>query len=64
MSATSAQLSSMAATLDDLVRRLGAIADAYEAAHREDLMHEVHEVERMLTAGLRRLNRLAATPGA
>ena len=64
MSATSAELSSIAATVEDLNGRLGAIASVYDAAHRDDLVGELHEVERSLRAALRRLQRLAATDGA
>ena len=53
----------MAATVDDLTVRLGPIADAYEAAHRDDLVAEVHEVERVLDSARRRLRRLAAADG-
>jgi hypothetical protein len=64
MSATSAELSSMAATIEELIRRLTPIADAYTAAHRDDLVTDVQEVERALNGAFRRLNRLATTPGA
>jgi hypothetical protein len=64
MSTTSAELSSMAATLEELIRRLTPISDAYQAAHREDLVGDVQVVERALTGAFRRLNRLATTPGA
>jgi hypothetical protein len=50
----------MAATVDDLTGRLGPIADAFEAAHRDDLVAEVHEVERALDSARRRLLRLVA----
>ncbi len=64
MSATSADLSSMAATIEELTARLGPIADTYAAAHRDDLVAEAHEIERLLGGALRRMHRLAATPGA
>lgn len=64
MSTTSAELSSMAATVDELTHRLGPIADVYQASHRDDLVSEVLEVERALTGALRRLNRLASSAGA
>jgi len=64
MSATSAELSSLAATVEELVRRLDTLAEAYDAARRDDLVSEVHEVERNLTAALRRLARLSTAPGA
>jgi len=64
MSTTSAELSSMAASVEELTRRLGPIADLYDRSHREDLVSEVHEVERALNGALRRLNRLVASPGS
>jgi hypothetical protein len=64
MSAASAELTSMATTVSDLVARLGPIGDAYLAGHREDLASEVHEAERALNAAVRRLTRLAGMPGA
>jgi hypothetical protein len=64
MSSTSAELWSMASTVEELTTRLAAVADAYAAARRDDLVSEVHEVERALRAAGRRLNRLAASKGA
>lgn len=64
MSTTSAEISSMAATVEELTRRLGPIADTYGRSHRDDLVSEVHEVERTLNGALRRLNRLATAQGA
>ena len=63
MSSPSADLSSMAATLEELTRRLGPIADQYQAEQRDDLVSELQEVERVLGGALRRLTRLAATVG-
>jgi len=60
MTPSAADLSSMAATVDDLTVRLGPIADAFEAAQRDDLVAEVHEVERALDSARRRLLRLVA----
>ena len=54
----------MATTVEELTARLRAVAVAYEASRRDDLVSEVHEVERALTTAIRRLNRLAATQGA
>lgn len=64
MSTTSAEISSMAASVEELTRRLGPIAETYDRSHREDLVSEVHEVERALNGALRRLNRLATADGA
>jgi len=63
MSSPSADLSSMAATLEELTRRLGPIADRYQSEQRDDLVSELQEVERVLGGALRRLNRLAAAMG-
>jgi len=60
MTPSAADLFSMAATVDDLTVRLGPIADAFEAAQRDDLVAEVHEVERALDSARRRLLRLVA----
>ena len=59
-----AELSSMGATVEELTRRLQAIAASYDEARRDDLVAEVHEVERALEAARRRLSRLATTEGA
>ena len=64
MTPTAADLSSMAATVDDLTVRLGSIAGTYEAAHRDDLVSEVQEIERALDSAQRRLRRLMAADGA
>jgi hypothetical protein len=64
MTPTAADLSSMAATVDDLAVRLGSIAATYEAAHRDDLVAEVQEIERALDSAQRRLRRLIAADGA
>jgi hypothetical protein len=60
MTPLGAELSSMGATVEDLARRLRAIADSYEQARREDLAAEVHEAERALETARRRLDRLVA----
>jgi len=64
MPSSAPELSSLAATVEELVHRLAPIGATYEADHREDLASGVHEVERSLGNALRRLNRLIATPGA
>ena len=50
----------MATTVEELIARLGPIGETYRRASRDDLVSEVHEAERTLTAGMRRLQRLAA----
>ena len=59
-----AELSSMSATVEELTRRLRSIAESYEASHREDLVSEVHEIERSLEGAGRRILRLVAAEGA
>lgn len=51
----------MAATVEELMRRLLPIAEHYRAADRDDLVSGVEEVERALGGALRRLNRLVLT---
>ena len=59
-----AELSSLAATLDDVTRRVSAMAEA-SAAGDETLSAELFEIERDLRAAARRLGRLlAGSPGA
>jgi len=59
-----AELSSMGATVEELTRRLRVIAESYEAGHRDDLVAEVHEIERALEAAERRIRRLVTAEGA
>lgn len=53
-----AELSSLAAALDDLTRRVTAIADGYAAADREDLAGDLYAAERALVGARRRLIRV------
>lgn len=64
MSTTSAELASMASTVEDLAHRLEPIAETYRSGHRDDLVAAVHEVQRSLEAAHRRLTHLAAAQGA
>lgn len=48
-----AELSSLATALDELARRVTAIAERYAGARRDDLATELYQVERAL-AGARR----------
>jgi hypothetical protein len=64
VSANAAELSSMATTLEELVDRLGPISESYRRERRDDLVGELHEAERALTAAVRRLRRLTAVEGA
>jgi hypothetical protein len=54
-----AELSSMTTALEDVSRRVAAIAEDYEAAKRDDLAAELFEVERSVAAAIRRLTRVA-----
>jgi hypothetical protein len=54
----------MATTVTDLAARLGPIGEVYTARHREDLLAEVHEVERAFSNAVRRLTKLADSAGA
>jgi ABC-type transporter Mla subunit MlaD len=53
-----AQLSSAAASLDELIGRLTAIADAHRHRADDDLSVDLDEVERALRSAARRLERL------
>ncbi len=64
MTPTAAELSSMGATVEDLAVRLRTIAAGYQTAHRDDLVAEVHEVERALETAARRIRRLLAAEGS
>ena len=54
----------MAATLEELSRRLASIAGDYQEAKREDLAGELYEAERALSGAVRRVNRVASARGA
>jgi hypothetical protein len=58
VSADHAQLSSLAAALDDLTARVTAVADRYHDTPAEGLSIELYEVERNLRAASRRLSQL------
>jgi hypothetical protein len=59
-----AELSSLGATVEELTRRMQVIAGSYEADHRDDLVAEVHEIERALEGAARRIRRLVSSEGA
>jgi hypothetical protein len=56
--ATSAEIGSLATTLDELTRRVSALAEAAEASEDESAT-ELFGVERSLSGALRRLRKLA-----
>ena len=55
MSSPAAELSSLATALDELTRRVTAIADRYAGDRREDLAGELYHVERALVGASRSL---------
>jgi hypothetical protein len=60
---TRGELSSLTSTLDELTRRVTALAEQARADEQEDLAAELFGVERALTGALRRLGRLSADRG-
>jgi hypothetical protein len=56
-----AELSSLGSSLDDLVRRVTALADSARREAADDVAAELFAVERSLKGALRRLERLAAS---
>ena len=58
-----AELSSVAATLDQLARRVAAMADAAVSDKREAVAADLIAVERALAGAVRRLERLIASHG-
>ena len=64
MSASSAELSSMAAALEELGQRIDQLAEQYRGDRREDLAGELYEAERSVSSAIRRLGRVAGSPGA
>jgi len=57
---SAAQLSSMAASLEDITRRCRELAAEYESQQREDVASDLFAVERGLEAALRRLSRVVS----
>lgn len=58
MPSPAAELSSLATALDELSRRVTAIAETYAASRRDDLATELYQVERALVAAGRGLERV------
>ncbi|MGH9090469.1 MAG: hypothetical protein ACRDZR_03670 [Acidimicrobiales bacterium] len=52
------ELSSLTSTLDELTRRITALADRAQGEHDDELATALFGVERSLQGALRRLNRL------
>ena len=58
-SSSAAELASLSSTLEELCRRVTAIADGYAAAKRDDVATELYQAERALTSARRSLERVA-----
>ncbi|MHB8244895.1 MAG: hypothetical protein ACYDGN_05975 [Acidimicrobiales bacterium] len=58
MAAELAELSSISSTLEQLVARLGAMAEDAKVTKQEDVAHDLFAVERSLSAAHRRLARM------
>jgi hypothetical protein len=58
MDSAAAELSSVSSALDELTRRVTAIAEGYQAARREDLASDLFSVEGLLDTARRRLDKL------
>lgn len=61
MTTSPAELSSVTTALEELTRRVSAMADGYASARREDLAGELYAVERQLLNSTRRLNKVIAS---
>ncbi len=63
MSSTAAELSSVATALEELSRRVTAIADAYAGAKRDDVANELYRVEQALVTAQRSVARVVDAEG-
>jgi|GEM_PF-3241626 len=54
------ELSSIASALDDITTRIGTLAETCSQEGRDELAHELFEVERALLGGNRRLQRVVS----
>ena len=52
------ELSSLASSLDDIRKRVAALAEQHDEAGQSDLAVDLYEVERSLVTGVRRLSKL------
>ena len=57
-----AELSSVVTALDELIRRVGAIAEGSALSPEDDTATELFAVERALTGARRRLSRVVTPP--
>ena len=60
--ASRAELSSMSSTLDELTRRVGAMAEEAADHGEDELANELFGIERTLGGALRRMRRMAEGP--
>ena len=60
MSSPPAELSSIASSLHDLTFRISTLAEKYSSEGKDELAHELFEVERALLGGNRRLQKVVA----
>jgi hypothetical protein len=58
MTASSAELSSLATVLHELTTRITGIADSYASSERDELAADLYAVERALTGAQRRLTKV------
>jgi hypothetical protein len=56
MNADAAQLSSASSMVDEIVARVLDVARRYEGTDRDDIVHQLHEVERALRVAGRQLD--------
>lgn len=56
-----AELSSLATGLDEITRRLTAIAEGYQQARRDDVASDLFAVESLLDTARRRLEKVVAS---
>lgn len=54
-----AEMSSLSAALEELCRRVTAMANSYAAAKRDDVATDLYAVERAIAGAQRRLSHLA-----
>jgi len=57
MNQAAAEMSSVSTQLEDLTRRVTDAATIFESGGREDVAHDLYEVERSLRSALRRIRR-------
>jgi hypothetical protein len=58
MESDRAELSALATSLDELTKRITAVADRYQATPRQDVADALYEVERSLLTASRKLDRV------